>query len=255
MEIQPVSEFKLDSKGLWRIRKEYLAWTAAFFLVIGAFTIFSPTTVTTKTIVNGAVTTKQVKETGFIAFLFNFVPLLFLFGVSVLFQGFSIRRHYKGMTIRINDDIIESAVNIHNRKIFYLNDIKNWGRSRRGTIHLYSKGQVIIIPREINQYDELLSLLQLKFPSLGKSKITFYHRYFTVLAFIGIVLFVSILAFDNKILLSVNGLLFMGLLSAEIRKRYKGYKITKSKEQRNFLLYELLIAAAALYVLIPKLIK
>ena len=100
-----------------------------------------------------------------------------------------------------------------------------------------------------------MSLLRLRFPSLSGGIITFYHKYFFVLAFIEFSLLMSLIIFNNKVLLSVNGLLFIGLLSTEMRKRYSAYKAIKSKGLRIILIYELIFAAAALYVLIPKLMK
>lgn len=128
-------------------------------------------------------------------------------------------------------------------------------RTAQGTIHLYSKGYWMTIPQQTGQYDELAMHLLAKFPSIGTDTLTFYYKYFFIIAFVDITLFMSLLIFDNKILLFVIALVFMSLFLIELRKRYLAYKVIKSKGLLNILVFGLIVAGIVLYVLIPKLIK
>jgi len=245
MEDQSILEFKLDNKGLWTIRRRYLAWIAAIFLMTWILTFFAPGDVK----INGKVAPKNV------AMLVNLASLLFIFGLCTIIQQLTVRSNNKGLIVRLNDEMIELKVPFRVIKLFYFAEINSAVQTAHGTIHLFSKGKRMTIPREIDHYDELADVLRSKFPSLNTRKITFYHKYFSVLAFIEFTLFMSLLAFDNKILLGINGLLFVGLILIELIKRYLAYKILKSVGLRNLIIYELIIMAIALYVVIPKLIK
>jgi hypothetical protein len=245
METPPVLEFKLDKKGLWNIREMYLIWIAAIYIVIAIFILLGYTS---------PVLINNVKQTGFVAACANFAPLLFLFIVSFIFQQLFIRNNYKGLVIRTNGEIIEMIIPSRGSTSFYFSEINNIGRTAQG-IYLYSKGGKINIPKQIDRYDELVSLLKSKFPSLNTDTLTFYHKYYSILVFIAVILLISCSIFENKLLLAVNGLIFMGLLLGDLRTRYLSYKIVKSKATRKIIIYELIAIAVALYVLIPKLIK
>jgi hypothetical protein len=245
METQPVLEFKLSSKGLWNLRRMYLAWTAAIFLMMWILTLFAPGSVT--------INDKVVPEN--VAIWVNLVSLIFIFGICTIIQQLTIRSNNKGLIVRVNDQMIELKVPFRMIKLFYFNEVTNAVRTAQGTIHLYSKGERMTIPRQINQYDELAGILRSKFPSLSIGTLTFYHKYFFVLAFIEFTLFMSLLIFDNKILLCVNGFVFVSLLLIELRKRLLAYKIIKSKGHRNIIIIELIVLIAAFYTVIPKVIK
>lgn len=246
MGTNSVSEFKLDNKGLKAIKLIYLKWLVAIFAILTMFCVFDT---------NPPVIINNVRQTGIAAILGNIITLFILFTICLFIQQLSIRRRYSGMIIRVNDQMIELTVPRQTIKLFYLAEITRVARTAPGEIHLYSKGQRITIIKQIDQYDELASLLIKRFPSLTNTQFTFYQKYFPVLAFIAFALFLSILVFDNKILLSVNGLILLGMFLIDLGKRYKSYKIVKLKGLRNAIIYELFLIALEFYYLIPKLMK
>lgn len=110
METQPVLEFKSDSKGLWNIRKGYLGWTTAAFIMMAILSLFDPRTVK----INGRTSSESV------AIWVNLASIVLVFVICTIIQQLIIHSNYKGLTIRINDEMIGLTVPWRVTKLLYL---------------------------------------------------------------------------------------------------------------------------------------
>lgn len=143
------------------------------------------------------------------------VPLIFVFLGYSLYKGIKRQRSlFESYKLTINDEnIIREQLNTSSINL-PINQISKISKLKDGTITIIgrNKSEMIIVPVQIEKYDEIESKLNAIIPLKVIEKEKLLEKYSSVTGLITIGLMVCVYTLTNKIIVGVSGSLLLGIL-------------------------------------------
>jgi hypothetical protein len=233
--------FVIREEGIKEIRKKVLTRIIPLLTVVGIAGI-------TVSYLNSSHNEDDINVLPFL------IPIVvFALGIGV-FRG--LRRQkalLSSYTLTIYSNLItREQVNTSPVSI-YFSEIREIVKSKNGNYTIKGKnaGDVIIIPAQIHDREQLAVRLESIMPIKINNTLTFVEKYQVLAGLIPLVLMLFVYLSENKIIVAVAGTALIILMGGSLVKIYKS-KNVDSRTKRG-LLWSIIILASVLYVMFLKL--
>ena len=236
-----MKEFKIKPGAFDEIKKLLLIRTIPFILLV---------------LIGGIIITSvkvKGKEAEIDSLAFAIPFALLAIGVG-LYRGMKRQKGlYESYTLVITNNFIGREQLNTPTISMYFNDVREIIRRSNGDFIIKGKEatDIITVPRQIEDYDQVEILLAQIKPIVNKSKDSFFGKYRIVLPFLTITLMTAVYAVTNKIVVAVAGLALIVIMLwsfMEVRKS----KNIDAKTKRG-MWWILLVLASVAAVVIMKL--
>jgi flagellar biosynthesis protein FliQ len=144
-----------------------------------------------------------------------FIPLMAVFIAYRMYSGTKkLKTSFESFTLNIADNVITREQNNLNPLSISAIEIKEIVKNKDGTIVIkgLTASDMICVPAQINDPEGLEILLNSLHPVTVKNKDSFLRKYSFLLAFVMMGLMLGVYAATNKIIVTVCGVLLIGLL-------------------------------------------
>ncbi|HTI58474.1 hypothetical protein [Mucilaginibacter sp.] len=186
----------------------------------------------------------------------NFFAVLLLCVISIVIIYFTVGSKYKGYIVMMNDKVIGKTNYRNENKIIEFKQIMHAIKTYRGSLFVYdSKKTVIVIPYEIDGYDELEKVISEKSPVTIAGPYSIYQKYSYVTIFLFIALLLTMLTSTNKLLESTIAFLLIGGVILAFKSGYEKVKPHQTVVSKRMPIVAMVFIAIILILLAQKLLE
>jgi len=233
--------FKINQDGFKEIRKGSLLRTIPLLLIVSIVGIAIP-------YVNSG-------GEGFdLNVLLIIIPIVIISAGFGLYRGINRQKKlYDSYTLTISNNLItREQINTPTVSI-YFNEIKEIIKNKNGSFTIKGRdaGDLILIPKQVDNYPQLETTLVSIQPLTGKSNQSLLAKYPALLALLTVGLMFCVYTIKNKIVVAVTGTILIALMIWSLVKTQRNKNID-SKTKRSVWLI-LIVLASIITVMIMKL--
>jgi hypothetical protein len=245
-----MQSFRIRPDGYKEIRKKMLLIMVPMFVVIMSIilaTNFFNTSATRNTVHHSIDTTDLIVTIASFLIPFGFVFFL-------MYRFFArLRKIYESYELQISDNLIaREQLNTPTVSI-YTKDVQEIVKRKKGgfTVRGIGAHDVIFIPKQIENYDELETALDQIKPISNKSQKTNLQQIQAILSLIGIGLMYCVILVENKIIVAIAAVLFVAITVWNFIQTQKSKNV--QYRAKRFKWISLIFSIAIIYIAIQKL--